>query len=123
MHTGAVLALDDGPFAADRLDRIETAVPDAHAGEGEGSDEAAFHIDEEFFADHHGHEAGDDCRHGQDLPVVLIDEETELLAQIDPNLACAPCMVDFAGFFGFNRIDFRHAAPPHSCYPPFRHTS
>ena len=111
MHAGAMLPLDDPAFTADRLDGIEAAVPDGDAGNGEGADEVAFHVQPEPLADHHADEAGDDRRHGQDLPVVFIDKEAELLAQVDPDLAHSSRMVDFADTVGFY-CAFRHSAAP-----------
>ena len=59
------------------LNGVETAVPDRHAGHGEGADEAAFHVHEEPPADDHRHEAGDHRRHGQNLPVAFVDWRNE----------------------------------------------
>mgnify|MGYP003330458162 CR=1 FL=1 len=96
MHTGTVLALDNVSFAADRLDRVETTVPDCNTGECEGTLQGTFHGNEAISADDHGNETGNDGGHGQQFPVILIDKHPEEFAEInDVGLIMAKSICSF----------------------------
>ena len=115
VHTGTVLTLDHVPFATYDLNRVEAPVPDAYAHHGKGAHHGALHVDEELAANDHAHQAGDQRRHGQHLPVALVDKHPEQLAQIDENLRAAPAMADHKAPFGAFKSRFSHAVtPPHT---------
>ena len=52
----------------------------------EGALESSLHGDEHVLADDKSDHAGDQRCHGKHLPVILVDEHAEILAQIDRNL-------------------------------------
>ena len=93
MHAGPVLALDDRPLAADGLDRIKEAVPDADAGQREGALELALHRDIHVLTYDKSNESRDQCRHGKDLPVCLEDEHAEVFPEVDRDLCEPPAVV------------------------------
>ena len=109
MHTGAMFPLDNRPFPADCLDRIEASVPQCYAGQREGADDAALHVGKDPVPDHHRHQHGNHHGHGDYFPVAFIDKEPELFAQVDRYLA-QPVAVPERSFL-FNDC-LRHAAPP-----------
>ena len=92
VHSGAVLPLDDAPLPAYDLYRVEAAVPDADAAQGERAEQRPLHRQEHVGLHHHAHQRADDRRHRQHLPVVLVDEHPEKLAQINPNLRESPAV-------------------------------
>ena len=113
MHTGAVLPLDDGPLPADRLNGVETAVPNGHTGQGEGALQISLHGLQKVPSDHQAHQRRHDGGHGQHFPVALVDEKANLLAQIDGNLAEAPPVAKPPPNGGL-RAQLSHVAPPHT---------
>ena len=113
VHARPVFPLDDGPLTANGLNGIEAAVPDRHACQRKRALEVSLHRQEKILADYHAHQRGDDRRHGQHLPVALVDEKAQLFSHIDGNLTgTAPVADPSADRF----VDayFSHAAPPHT---------
>ena len=94
MQPGTVLPLEDRAFPAYGLDRVEGAVPDGHAGQGEGAHQVAFHGNKEIPPDDHGNEQGNDSGHGNHFPVALVDKKPELLAQVNRDLGSPPAVAE-----------------------------
>ena len=67
MHTGAVLSFDDAAFTADDLDRIEKAVPDTDAGQGERPHGRPFLCHKSIGTDYQCDERGDDRSDREDF--------------------------------------------------------
>ena len=86
MHTGPMFTLDYIPLPADNLDGVEAAVPDTYADQSKRPHQSAFHIDEKAIAYHHAHKSGNQSRHRQQFPVILIYEQTQQLSEIDYHL-------------------------------------
>ena len=86
MQACPMLALEDRTLAADDLYRVEYSVPEADADKGETASQRPLLGNEHVVADNDGDNTGDDRRHGQKLPVALVNEHAEIFAQIDPEL-------------------------------------
>ena len=86
MQAGAVLALKDGTLAADNLDGVEHPVPEADTGKGKGASQGSLLCDKHITANYNCYNAGNDCRHGNNFPVILVDEHAQILAQVDSEL-------------------------------------
>ena len=112
MHSGPVFPFDHVTFPADHLNGIETAVPEAEAGDRQGTHKRPFHGREEAFSYYQTYQSRHHGGHGQHLPVTLVQEHSQQLPEVDLNLAEPAAIADSDPPKRVLSFFLRHAAPP-----------